>query len=380
MQVVVAGAGVFGGWTALALQRAGAKVTLVDAWGPGNSRSSSGGETRLIRGLYGPDPLYVRWVAQAFEPWRALERDAGLPLYEQRGALWLFHDDARYATASAPFLAEQGLTLECLAPVEASGRFPQIRFDDLAAIYFEPEAGCLYARRACQAVLQRFIAAGGTYLQDRLLPGQVLAGRMEGARLGAGGALHADTFVFALGPWLGQVFPELETALHVTRQELCFFGLDAGDLSQLPVWMDFGARIHYGVPDADSRGFKIGDDTRGATFDPERGERSVPQATVDRLRALAQHRFPGIGALPLLESRVCQYENTPDGHFIMDRHPEAENLLILGGGSGHGFKFGPIIGREMAAALLEGKPFEPMFRLDRFLTQGQPRQSQLERR
>jgi sarcosine oxidase len=378
--VVVIGAGAFGGWAALALQRGGAKVTLIDSWGAGNTRSSSGGETRLIRALYGPDPLYVRWAAQALPAWRELERETRVPLYEQRGALWLFHHDDGYATASAPFLAEQGLALECLVPSEAKRRFPHLRYDDLSAIYFEPEAGCLYARRACQTVLRLFVAAGGNYLQDQVRPGLIRSGTMDGISLSSGSNLQADTFVFALGPWLGRCFPELLGALlHVTRQDVCFFGLGAADLRQFPVWMDFGTQIHYGVADADGRGFKVGDDTRGPVFDPDNGERTIAPATVARLRALAQQRFPDIGPLPLLETRVCQYENTPDGHFIMDRHPEAENLVLLGGGSGHGFKFGPIVGREMAAALLHGQPFEPMFRLARFQV---PllRQAQLERR
>lgn len=378
--VVVIGAGAFGGWTALALQRDGARVTLIDSWGAGNTRSSSGGETRLIRALYGPDPLYVHWAAQAFEPWRALERDAQVPLYEQRGALWLFHQDDRYATASAPFLAEQGLALEQLPLEDAKRRFPQIRCDDLGSIYYEPEAGCLFARRACQTVLSQFIAAGGTYIQDQVRPGRIRSGTMDGVSLASGHSLQADAFVFALGPWLGQCFPELlGPVLHVTRQDVCFFGLGAVDLRNFPVWMDFGAQIHYGVADADGRGFKVGDDTRGPVFDPDNGERTIAPATVARLRALAQHRFPDMGHLPLLETRVCQYENTPDGHFIMDRHPEAENLVLLGGGSGHGFKFGPIVGREMVAALLHGHPFEPMFRLARF-NAPLPRQAQLERR
>ncbi len=142
--------------------------------------------------------------------------------------------------------------------------------------------------------------------------------------------------------------------------------------AHLPVWADHRGRFRYGIPGAGTitgdarRGFKIADDTRGPDFDPTNGERVVSPETLADIRAYVAFRFPALKNAPLIETRVCQYEQTPDSHFIIDRHPANENVWIVGGGSGHGFKHGPAIGEMMAELILGNREPKAIWRLDRF--------------
>jgi len=372
--VTVIGAGAFGGWTALALRRRGAHVTLVDAWGPGNARASSGGETRVIRATYGTREIYTRMAIRALELWRAHNVMFGGGLIRPSGVLWMFRADDGFAGASAAALRDAGMPVERLAPREAAARFPQIAFDDVMSVMWEPEAGYLFARRACEHVVDRFVAEGGDYLEAAVKTPIETDGRdLAAVRLEGGDTIEADAFVFACGPWLGQIFPGvLGTRVSVTRQEVYYFGTPAGDIRfadpAMPVWLDYGERVMYGIPVNAYRGFKIADDTSGPPMDPTNGSRDVSAAGVAATRAFMARRFPALAAAPLVGSEVCQYESTPDAHFILDRHPAAGNVWIAGGGSGHGFKMGPAIGESMAVCVLDGAAPDPTFALARFST------------
>ncbi|MGH7567549.1 MAG: FAD-dependent oxidoreductase [Gemmatimonadales bacterium] len=369
--VAVIGAGAFGGWTALHLRRRGARVTLVDAWGPGNARASSGGETRVIRGTYGPRPVYTKLAARALALWREHERRWRRRLYRPIGVLWLAGADDTYERAALPVLREAGLAFEELTAADIARRFPQINPENVRWAILEKDAGYLTARLACEAVLEAFLAEGGEYHQLGAEPGPVAAGAMRGLRLSDGTTIGADAYVFACGPWLGRLFPDaLGDRLRVTRQEVFFFGTPAGDArfheDALPVWADHGPRFMYGIPGNQWRGFKVADDTRGPAFDPTTGER-VPSA--EGLRAAREYvafRFPALRDAPLLEARVCQYENTPDEDFVLDRHALAANAWLVGGGSGHGFKFGPALGELVAGCVLGAAKPDATFALSRF--------------
>lgn len=387
--VLVIGAGAFGGWTALSLRRAGARVTLLDAWGPGNSRASSGGETRIIRGVYGPDRVYVDWAARAFDRWHEHEARWGVRLLHPTGAVWLFEGDDGYARSCLPLMRDAGLDFAEIGLDEARRRFPQFDLDaggGVRTAFYEPGAGYLFARRACRAVAEAFVAEGGEYRQAAVRPGTVRGGTLAGVELSDGSELSADVYLFACGPWLGQVFPEaVGDRIQVTRQEVYFFGTPAGDPRWLegrqPIWMDFGLEdIYYGLPGNEDRGLKVAEDTRREAFDPTHGERTVTPARLERARRYLGRRFPALAGAPLVESRVCQYENTPDGHFLIDRHPEAGNVWLAGGGSGHGFKFGPVLGEELARLILEEGTPDPMFGLARLAEGGGGLTAQLARK
>jgi sarcosine oxidase len=370
-KVAVVGAGAFGGWTALHLLRRGAKVTLLDAWGPGNSRASSGGETRVIRGTYGPSPVYVKLVARALQLWRENEKRWGKHLYHRTGALWMVERDDKYEKASLPLLRAAGLAFEELTAAEVAKRYPQINFDRVEWAISEKDAGYLTARRACEAVLEGFQSEGGEYRQLSVEPPALEGGKLGGLTLSDGSKLAADAYVFACGPWLGKFFPDvMANLIRPTRQEVFFFGTPPGDArfseDVLPVWIDHGDRLMYGIPGNQWRGFKVADDTRGAPFDPTSGERVVSAEGLRSAREFLGFRFPALKDAPLLESRVCQYENSPDEHFIVDHHPQAGSVWIVGGGSGHGFKHGPALGELVAGNVLGKTPLEPFFSLSRF--------------
>lgn len=365
--VIVVGAGAFGGWTALHLLRRGVRVTLLDAWGPGNSRASSGGETRVIRATYGPNRTYVQLVVRSLQLWRENEARWNYKLYRQTGVLWMAGNDDRYEKTSVWLLREAGLSVEELTFAEAGRRYPQINFEGVKWVIYERDAGYLLARRACQAVLDGFLKEGGKYRQLSATPGVIQGRGMQDLTLSDGSRVSADTFVFACGPWLGKLFPEvIGDWVKPTRQEVFFFGTPASDPrfgeDRMPVWID---NRFYGIPGNEGRGFKIADDANGALFDPTSGNRMPTLEGLQGARNYLAFRFPALKGAPLVEARVCQYENTPDGRFIIDRHPRAENMWLVGGGSGHGFKHGPAVGERVAGLVLGEKSVDHFFALSR---------------
>ncbi|HWX41363.1 MAG TPA: FAD-dependent oxidoreductase [Blastocatellia bacterium] len=371
LNVAVIGAGAFGGWTALHLLRRGAQVTLIDAWGPGNSRASSGGETRVIRGTYGPGGIYTRMVARSLALWKENEARWNRKLYHKTGALWMVSgQDDQYEKESRRSLKDAGLEFEELSSREAAKRYPQINFDGVKWAIYEKDAGYLTARRACEVVLDTFVKEGGSFRLASARPGPLKGGEMQSVELSDGSTLAADQYVFACGPWLGKLFPDvIGNLIAATRQEVFFFGVPAGETrfqeDRMPVWIDHGEKFIYGIPGNEWRGFKVADDTRGDPFDPTDGERTPSAEGIKAARKYLAFRFPALKDAPLVESRVCQYENSPDHNFIIDRHPGAKNVLLVGGGSGHGFKHGPAVG-ERAADVVQGKPPDPFFTLSRF--------------
>jgi sarcosine oxidase len=374
----VVGSGAFGGWTALHLAGLGAQVELIDSWGPGNPRSSSGGETRVIRAIYGADRVYVEMVKRAYELWEKIGATVNDPLYVETGALWMHRKDDAYVRSAVPILQELGFPVDKLTIAEAARRYPQIDFRGVHSVWFERRAGALSARRACLAVRDAFVKAGGSYRLGRVKPGPIVSGKMTELRLEDGSRIEADAYVFACGPWLGKLFPEvIGDRVRPTRQEVYYFGTPAGSERYLPghfpVWIDFGERIVYGLPDTHGRGFKIADDTRGEPIDPTNANRTPTAQGVERARHLLAERFPELANAPLVAAEVCQYENSPDGNLIIDRHPQAGNVWIIGGGSGHGFKLSPAVGEMTAQRILSGKEVPKMFGLERLRDAVKPR-------
>ena len=368
--VVVIGAGAFGGWTALSLLRRGARVTLCDTWGPGHSRASSGGESRDIRHTYN-ERIYVDWVIRALDLWRENQQRWGRPLYHEAGVLWMVQDDETYETAALTHLDAAGVSYERLSDADLAARWPQINPDGIRWAIYEPAAGYLLARRGCEAVRDSFVAEGGEYRQVACVGADADGGEMLSISLSDGSTLAVDAYVFACGPWLGYFFADLLGPLITTsRQEVYYFGTPARvtefDDGTLPVWADNGGRFWYGIPGAERRGFKMADDQHGTTVDPTTQDRQLSAAGIRRAREYLELRFPGMRGAPLIEGRVCQYENSPDGHFIIDRHPRAANAWIVGGGSGHGYKHGPALGEYTAGLILDDGATEAMFSLARF--------------
>ena len=368
--VVVVGAGAFGGWTALHLLRGGHRVTLVDAWGAGNSRASSGGETRVIRAVYNGELLYSQMAARAFALWREAEQQWNRQVLFRTGSLWMCAADDSYVRRSLDPMKSVGLAVEEMTPQDAARRYPQMSFRDVRTVFLEPEAGFITARAACELVRETFVREGGTYRQASARPATSASGRLTQATLSDGGTLDADRFVFACGPWMGQLFPDvIGRRIVATRQEVFFFGTPAGDTrydaGTLPVWVHIGERLAYGVPNHERRGFKVADDTAGPEVNPTTLDRRPSDGGLAGARQILRERFPALSDAPLVEARVCQYEASSDGHFLIDRHPGFENVWLVGGGSGHGFKMGPAVG-EHVTALVQGKATpNPLFAYSR---------------
>jgi sarcosine oxidase len=371
-RVAVFGAGAFGGWTALELVRRGAQVTLLDAWGAGHTRASSGGDTRVIRATYGTRAIYTHMAKRALEKWQAYERAHGARFYRRTGALWMFGGDDSFGRASMRTLGEHDIPLDEWTVAGAAARYPQIDFAGVRHVFFEPDAGCLLARRACDHVARQVVAEGGKYrVAAAASPVRLETGNAQSIPLTGGSSLEADVFVFACGPWLPALFPDvIGDRIAVTKQDIYYFGTPAGDARfddpALPVWLDFGEREVYGIPGHEGRGFKLADDRAGPAFDPTSGSREISRKGIDAARRFLSRRFPALAHAPLVASEVCQYESTPDADFILDRHPLASNVWLAGGGSGHGFKMGPAIGEFLASLVLDQAAQEAAFLLRRF--------------
>ncbi len=366
--IAVIGAGVFGSWIAYRLVSEGKRVALVEGYGAGNSRASSGGETRILRFSYGADEIYTRMAMRAFELWREFLHGCPETLFHSIGALVAAPAGDAMLHASREAMLGAGAQFETLDSEQLRRRFPQMSFPAEPAALFEPSSGALLARR-----LTKSVAAAARRKGAEILCGRVEtpsgAGHLPCVLTGGGSLIEADTFVFACGPWLAGLFPQLLGGrIFPTRQEIFFFGVPAGDArfgpDALPVWLDrTDPRLPYGIPDIENRGVKVAFDLHGPPFDPDSGERIVSAENTAAAREYLGRRFPALKGAPLVESRVCQYENTSSGDFLIDRHPEFDNVWIAGGGSGHGFKHGPAVGEYVADVLAGRRTAEPRFML-----------------
>lgn len=344
-------------------------MLLLDAWGPGHARSSSGGESRILRMGYGADAIYTAMARQSLALWQDLFRRIGQPLFHPTGVLWLASEGDPYSEATRRALEQAGVPMEIVPAPELVKRYPQIqpssRHDHAI---FEPEGGALLARRAVAAVVEDAVRSGVEFAIEAVesLSG---SGRVASLRTVSGQSIRAATFVFACGPWLPKLFPALlGERIRPSRQEVFFFAPPAGDRRfappQLPVWIDFTEpRGPYGFPDLEGRGFKLAFDRHGPPFDPDSDDRRIGAASVTEARGFLAERFPALATAPLTEFRVCQYENTSNGDFLIDRHPDFDNVWLAGGGSGHGFKHGPAVGEYLCARILHGGPVNPRFSL-----------------
>jgi sarcosine oxidase len=366
---IVVGAGVFGAWTAWHLRQRGQRVLLIDAYGAAHARASSGGESRMTRGTYGADAIYTRMAHDSLAQWQWLSERAGLPVLHRLGVLMFFRRREKYVDDTLAVHAKLELPTQLLERAELVRRWPQANWNDVALGIFEPQFGPLIAGRAVQTLVREFERAGGA---KATLSVTSPRGTQQLASLGvsSGASLSADRYVFACGAWLPKLFPdELGGRIFPTRQEVFHFAPPPGDdrffAPNLPGWADFNAGdIYYGFPDLEGRGFKVARDKHGPPIDPDLGDRIASAEGLDDVRSYLAHRFPALANRPLVEARVCQYENSANGDLLIDRHPTLRNVWLVGAGSGHGFKHGPEVGRMAAEIVLnDGEAKEPRFSL-----------------
>jgi glycine/D-amino acid oxidase-like deaminating enzyme len=366
--VAVVGAGVFGSWIACLLQQSGRRVALVDAYGAGNARSSSGGQTRVIRTGYGDQEIYSRWSMRSIGMWKDLLGRAGrAELFQQAGVLWMAREQDALATKTLATLGALGVPHQKLGRADLEARWPQIDFGPIRWGILEPESGFLMAFHCVQTVVAMAERVGLNLLAEEVTLPAAAKGSLAAITTRSGRTISAGVFVFACGPWLPKLFPDLlGERIFATRQEVFYIGAPPGEdrfrSGTMPVWVDFAEEI-YGVPDFEGRGFKLAPDRHGPPADPDTMERVATPETAARVHEYAGRRFPALKGAPIIGTEVCQYENTSNGDFLIERHPDLDNVWLLGGGSGHGFKHGPAIGAYVAERIDKGGPVDPRFSL-----------------
>ena len=361
--IAIIGAGVFGSWTAHHLRLAGKSVVLIDGFGAASSRASSGGESRVIRCGYGADEIYSRFAQKSLGQWKDLGHRVGSELFHRTGVLWLARQSDGRIQATADVLARLSIPHEKLNRAELEKRFPQFFFGDVDWGVYEPDSGALMARRSVQMLVHEMVECGMDLVTDPVVPPSTKS-RMESVQTAGGQTISAGAFVFACGPWLPKIFPdELGRRIFPTRQEIFFFGVPAGErrfaIPAMPCWLDAGDL--YGIPDLENRGLKIGCDVHGPAIDPDSADRLIPEESLAAMRKRLGERFPAMKGAPLLESRVCQYENSSNGDFLLDKHPSIDGVWLAGGGSGHGFKHGLAVGEYLVGRILDTQAAEPRF-------------------
>lgn len=360
--VVVVGAGVFGTWTAHHLRAAGCDVTLVDAYGPASPRASSSDQSRILRCGYGADEIYSQFARRSLDEWRALESRAGVSIWHRCGVLLLASADDPYVIATRETLERGGYALEVLDSQRLRERYPQLDAVDISMAMVEPECGVLMARRAVRTLASELVRSGVRLLRGKAVVRES-SGTLRSITLAGDGALVGDAFVFACGPWLPSLLASsLAGRIRPTRQTVVYFGTPAGDdrfgPAHTPAWIDRPAGI-YGVPELEDAGLKVGIDEHGPPIDPDTDDRTPAPEAIARARQWVERRFPAMRGAPVVGTRICQYENTSNGDLLIDRHPDHDNVWVVGGGSGHGFKHGPAVGGHAAHLVLTGASTHP---------------------
>ena len=362
----VVGAGVFGAWSAWHLAKRGLRVALLDAYGAANARASSGGESRIIRMGYGADEIYTRWSQYSLTKWKEFFSGTSPDLFQETGVLWLASGEDARLLRTKSMLLRCGIPFEPMDRAALEKRYRQVNFDGVSTGILEPKSGVLMARRAVAEVVADAVKLGVEY-DTALASAPHVSGGNTSILTSTGETIAARTLIYACGAWLGKIFPKiLGSRIFPSRQEVFFFGIPAGDIRfsapALPTWL-FQEDEFYGMPDIENRGLKIAWDRHGRKVDPDTQSRVVSPQMIKKARAYAAKRFPALKDAPIVETRVCQYENTSSGDFLIDRHPEMENVWFVGGGSGHGFKHGPGVGEYVAGVILDGRPQERRFSL-----------------
>ncbi|HEX3806242.1 MAG TPA: FAD-dependent oxidoreductase [Gaiellaceae bacterium] len=338
---LVVGAGVTGAALARELATRGFDVTLAEQYAPGTVRSASGGDTRLLRAAHGEAAWYTELAWRARTQWLELQEQTGQRIWEPTGLAWFAHSAGGFEERSLATLASAGIPHEWLAPDDARDLFPSLAVDELHAVLWEPEAGVLHARRATQ-----LLAAEAERLGARRLAGRVVPTDAPGA----------DVVVWACGAWLPTLFPGLVPVM-IERRDVFFLGGDAS-WAGAPGWVEYDAGF-YGHGDVAGLGVKVAPDRPSELVDPDTLDRLPLPDREHEARAFAARRFPSLAGAPVVGARVCQYDLSPDTHFVVDRHPEKADWWLIGGGSGHGFKHAPALAVYIADCIEGTREPEP---------------------
>jgi monomeric sarcosine oxidase len=372
-EVAIVGAGIMGAAAACELALDGHRVALFDQSELPNPRAASIDHSKVFRFAY-PDPLYVKLAIDALERWRSLESETGATLLTQTGALLIGRQRPSFETKCYEALRSLGLAADLFDSREAAARFPQFNADSFAYGVYDPSGAILHAETAVRVLIDLARRRGVQVVErERVIAIKQYAGARVSIVTESGKQIICERAMVASGPWTRKLLPFLTETLTTTRQELVYFvpsditARPSFEQGSFPIFLELESGF-YGFPIHHTGAMKIANHHKGPEVDPSSADDSVGEAFIEKCRAFFQEFIPGLADARVFETRLCVYNNTPDDDFIIDWHPELGDVLIVTGFSGHGFKFGPSIGR-IAAELLSSRGTShniDRFRLARF--------------
>ena len=348
--IIVVGGGIAGTMTALDLQRRGNQVTLIDRWEPGHARAASSDYNRVIRAISGKDEFYTRWARESRLRWLEMQAETGQNLMYECGALILAtegHSDWEDATAAT--FDKVGVPYYKFDKADIAARFPQFRVPEIKYALYEPEAGMLMAHRCVITGIDLFKKSGGIVKR-----GHVTTDASEKPLLD-GKPLEADVIVISTGAWMSEMFPKTIKPISSIIGLPVFYtstpnGSDAFDKEKMPCWIDHGQNS-FGIPSSEGSGIKAMI-AIPEKIDLDNDERLIRREALARTQSYIKHRFPLLEGEKVVDSKFNQLIMTPDTHFVVDWHPEHQNVLFAGGCSGHLFKHGPIFGEFVSGVAM----------------------------
>jgi sarcosine oxidase len=367
--IAIVGAGVMGAAAACEVARRGARVALIDQARPPNPRAASTDHSKVFRFAY-PDTLYAGLAAEALAGWRALEAETGARLLTPTGLLLMGKAESRIEGETAAALRALGLEAEMMTAAETAARFPQFNPAAFAHAVLDPSGAITHAERAVRAMVALAGRRGAALIDSVRVTGFAPAAGSKVRIITEGETLECSRVLVAAGPWTRRLLPSLADHLVTTRQEIVYFEPrahhEAFAAGRFPTFIDFGSGF-YGFPIHHANSIKIGNHHRGVPVEMDE-EPVVGDEFIARCRDFFAEFIPRLADAQVRETRICVYNNTPDEDFIIDWHAELENVLLATGFSGHGFKFGPVIGQVCADLLLTGRTRFDIgrFRLARF--------------
>jgi glycine/D-amino acid oxidase-like deaminating enzyme len=366
LRVGIVGAGIFGVAAALELRARGYHVTVFEQGETPNERASSTDVSKTIRRIYGANATYVELAERAAEQWRHWQERLGVPFYTQTGQLKIVRDFGpdEQVYQSWRLLTVRGADVQVLSPQDVRRRFPQFVIEPDETGVFDPWAGFVTSGRALAALVS-LARAEGIGIREHVPILAVDEVAAEARVHWMGGTASFDRAVVAAGPWVARLAPEVGRQVRITRQQMAFFRpVDPRPFTPgtMPVWgINTDTDGWYGHPLLREGYVKVADDLREEDADPD-VSREVSAAFLERTAAFVAERIPWLSGGEIVGGRACLYANTPDRHFVIDY--VSPRVLVAGGGSGHGFKFGGSIGSVIADALEErANPLGDLFRL-----------------